>query len=267
MRKVILFICAIFFCTLVSAQDFSLRNNEFIITDTLPQSEHWDNANRWVSLTFEKARYALDYADKENGRMIIKFNFIENLNRTYNLTYKYSLQIDCRDNKYRATFSSIGIFATDPETVIYSKDSEYELADIRVSEKELEMAGIPLNAPEQPLSVFLQREKSLPTDTQGKCSKIYALCTDKVNLEIKIDSLKNKKGEMHWLDKRKVNNLIEDIDDKINEIDNQIEDIVNLNKTAITQQLLFNTIKRDVVKHKGIIIKSLEKEMGYKDNF
>lgn len=72
---------------------------------------------------------------------------------------------------------------------------------------------------------------------------------------------------MRWLDKRKVNNLIEDTDDKINEIDNQIEDIINLNKKAITQQLLFNTIKRDVVKHKGIIIKSLEKEMGYKDNF
>lgn len=266
MRKVILFICAVFFCTLVSAQNFSLENNEYLVTDSLSQSRHWDNLNRWVSLAFKKAKYVVDYRDKETGKMIIKCTCTETLNYLYDLTYKYTLQIDCRDKKYRAVFSSIGICLTDTGELL-NDGRDHDIRGIKEQLLTFDKMGVPISPYEISLNTLLSNEKIISSKIIRIDKQVDSLKLKELPLKANIDSLQKVRASLKGLDKLKLSRQIEKNEDAIDDIENDIDDINDPNSDILEENKFYSTIKDCVLTHKALIISGLKEQMKYIDNF
>ena len=78
----------------------------------------WGNLNTWVSNYLKSYKYTVDYEDKETGRLIIKINApirSETMSQAINYTewfYHFTLQIDCKDNKFRYIITNREVSST-----------------------------------------------------------------------------------------------------------------------------------------------------------
>lgn len=79
----------------------------------------WSDANTWISAAFKNSKAVIDLKDKDLGRLIIKGSAILPIPELYSVekgftkfTYNFTIQIDCKDNKYRYIISSRSVTNT-----------------------------------------------------------------------------------------------------------------------------------------------------------
>lgn len=97
---------------LTEDDELFLDQLEIIVEDSLSQKDHWLNLNNWISEYFKIQAWVVDFKDESAGRMIVKGDLeisgeMIATDPRYGLIipkYFFSIQVDCRDNKYRIKF-------------------------------------------------------------------------------------------------------------------------------------------------------------------
>lgn len=111
--RVISVFCIIIVCVFSNISAQNKIEVETIKNGNLTQEEYFSNLKAWSSSTINGYRWAVDSEDKESREMVIEVKAEIPLNlvcieaKQMKPIIRFKVKIDCRDNKYRATITSL----------------------------------------------------------------------------------------------------------------------------------------------------------------
>lgn len=148
MKKIIFAIYFILSAVVGYAQTISwvsLRNEKFsdnsysiVIEDSLQNSQKFINAKQWVAKTFNDYKGAIQFEDKDNGKIVIKGIMPveqfrgEDIKEIYNVNIDFTLTIDIKPEKYRLKFENMKAYVkkkVDFGLMAHNSEKEMSLDD------------------------------------------------------------------------------------------------------------------------------------------
>lgn len=117
MSRRTLLLALVFVCNQALAQvenALPLVDGEVIFTDTVSiqntsQQELFSRAKAWLAVTFVSAKAVIELQDEQKGRLIVKGScpLVWPTAVPSNGQLRFTLQIDCRDNRFRYRFTNL----------------------------------------------------------------------------------------------------------------------------------------------------------------
>lgn len=113
-RLLIIFLIGIFFSC---AQPHKLDNPENLIFQKvhevkLDKNDIYERSLEWMAKTFVSSKSVIEYKDKEDGKIVGNASS-EVMAGVFTLPVEFTMSIECKENKYRATFENFMVYYLD----------------------------------------------------------------------------------------------------------------------------------------------------------
>ncbi len=110
-----------------------------VIEHNEPASNSFEISKMWLANTFNDSKSVIEYSNKENGTIIGKGISTNIYYGTFigNLSTKYTLKIEVKDNKTRFTFSDMILLSNSNYSVLWNMRSTEELNQFKVKANKL----------------------------------------------------------------------------------------------------------------------------------
>lgn len=132
--KGLFWVIAFFLCTLsINAQNVEF---EKVVESSISKENLYSNAQKWGSINDPACKRNIEISNKEAGSLVVTIehgNKERTPSETKYLTYKFrfSVKIDCKDNKYRYIISSPSVLVGTDNTIRVSNLSSKQLYEYK----------------------------------------------------------------------------------------------------------------------------------------
>lgn len=120
MKKLLLLLTIIAITTNVDAQTVSLTK---VIDNNMSKSVLFDNAQKWATTNEADLKKEIEILNDKTESVVVKIlmtsTYSEKLTKYVIYKFKFSVKIDCKDNKYRYNISSPSVLIGTDNTVKY----------------------------------------------------------------------------------------------------------------------------------------------------